>query len=171
MRDKKKRKKIYLISFGIFIFIIIFVNFILIFIPEEDSLDKSHLKQGDDFVNHVTCTYTDPEDIHFKIELTLKENFLQTKTEETTWEDKESSTCAFYTKRVEVFNSIKGVKDTVDCDDTKGKRITIYNFDDLDKKEANIAELRYMNEDNTFDVDSYISYRNAKGYRCVKKWK
>lgn len=165
MKDKKKKR--YLIAFGIFLFIIIFVNFILIFIPEEMNMDG--LKKGEDYTNSVICTYTDKDDIHYKVELSFVDGLIEKKTEETSWDEKESTTCDFYTKRVEVYNSILGIQDSIECDNTKGVRVTVFDFENLDTREANIAELRYMQEDRTFDIHSYIIYKESKGYRCVKE--
>ena len=152
----------------IFILIVVIINvgvIIVNFLSKEETVVQPK-KKGDAIVNRLVCTYTDKDDFHYTIDLSFQENVLVTKIEEMKWEDKKKETCDFYTKRLETFNSIRGIVDTINCNDTDGTRITTYNIANLDTKEARIAELRYINEDNTFDIAGYKLYRQNDGYKC-----
>lgn len=149
----------------IFIFVIINIGVILVnFLSKETSVVQP--KKTIEIVNRLVCTYTDKDDFHYSVELNFQDSKLTTKIDEMKWEDKKKETCDFYKKRLETYNSITGIVDTVNCDDTSGDRITTYNMSNLDTKEARIAEVRYINEDGTFDIAGYKLYRENNGYNC-----
>ncbi len=170
MKKVLNNKKVIIIS--VFVLFIVLANIIII-ITDKNSTNKDlkndTIKKRSAEVNQMTCTFTDKDEISYIINLYFQENKLITKTEETSWSNKTETTCAFYKKRVEVYNSISGITDTVNCDSSNGTRNTTFNIATLDTKEANIIELKYITGDNTFDFEGYKSFRTSKGYHCEIK--
>ncbi len=166
----KINKKVLIIS--IFVLFIILSNIVII-ISNKTSTEKNTkdntIKKRSAEINQMTCTFTDKDEIHYTVNLYFEANILKTKTEETTWNNKDTATCTFYKKRIEVYNSITGINDTVNCDSSSGIRNTTFDIATLDKKEANIIELKYITGDNTFDFDGYRINRENKGYHCEIK--
>lgn len=135
---------------------------------EEEEEEKKLPKQGESTLT-LTCTMTDKDEIEHTIELYIENDTLISKTEYTKWDGKDETTCAFYKKRVEVYNSIDGIKDQVECDNVKGERKTVIVFEDLDTTLAKIFETKYVREDTTYDVKAYRAYRKEEGYNCSVK--
>ena len=161
----KKKKKKYIIFGIIFVVVVILINILIILVSKIDEKEEP-VRRETVVVEKITCTFTDTEEMDHTIELELENNKLMTKVEKMTWEDKEKETCDFYTKRLETYNEIAGITDTLTCNDTSGTRVTTYVFDTLDTVEAKPAELKYIGNDGLFDVDGYINFREKKGSRC-----
>lgn len=161
---KKKALKIIFIFIGFVIVLniaIVGINMIPKDTEEEKVIEKK-------VVHSILCTYTDEDEIFHSIELSFEGNRLTTKTEKTSWTDKDKETCEFYKKRVETYNEIAGITDSVDCNDSDGDRTTVFHISELDTKEANVAELKYIREDEGFDFAGYESFRFQRGYHCVE---
>ena len=161
-----------LLWIGLFIFVIVFINVIILLTNKDNQkVEETPVKRETKVVNRIYCTYTDEEEIEYSMDLSLENNVLITKTDEMKWEDGTKEFCEYYKKREEVYNSITGIVDVVNCSievDGDGSRKTVYQFDTLDRVEARILELKYINEDNTFDFEGYETYRKNEGYRCVE---
>ena len=163
-------KKKILYGIIIFVIIVLVINAGVVVVSLLSKVGKTEEvapKQEKKVITSIICTYTDPEDFHYVIELSINNNQLVSRYDETTWSGKDTDTCTFYKERGEVYSSISGIRDEVNCDDLNGTRRTYYTFSELDEKEANISELKYIRaDDHTFDIDSYKSYREKKGYVC-----
>ena len=154
----------------IFIGFVIILNIAIVGVnminsPKEEEGEQKIEKK---VIHSVICTFTDQDDIHYSIELSFEENQLVTKVEETSWTGKDQKTCDFYKKRTETYNAITGITDSVECGDSDGTRRTVYQIRELDTVEANVAELKYIREDQGFDFAGYESFRQKRGYRCVE---
>ena len=162
---KKKILKILFVFIG-FVFllniIIILGNQMQKMNHKEDSIIESKKVQS------IKCTMTDKDSIDHSIELLFQDNQLITKIEEISWEDKESGTCEYYTKRAGVYNELSGISDTVNCNGSSGNRRTVYTIRELNTQEANIAELKYIIGDTSFNFDGYIVFRQNSGYHCTE---
>ena len=163
-------KKKVLYGIIIFVIIVLIINAGVVVVSLLSKVGKKEevvSKQENKIVTSMICTYTDPDEFHYVIELSFNEKQLISKYDEMTWNNKDNDTCVFYKKRVEVYSSISGIRDEVDCDASNGIRRTFYTFSELDEKEANISELKYIRaDDHTFDMDSYKAFREKKGYTC-----
>ena len=162
------------ILYGLFIFIlvVILLNVVVIVISTLDGVNRKNdpvKKQEKKVIPQLVCTYTDKDDFNYTIRLTFQDNKLITKTDTFSWEDKEKETCDYYKKRLEVYNKIEGIVDTIDCDDHRGERTTVYTIANLDRVLAKIAELKYINQDDTFDFEGYKQFRTNDGYYCTDK--
>ena len=164
-------KKKILYGIIIFVVIVLLINTGVVVVSLLSKVGKKEepvSKQEKRAIASISCTYTDADNVHYLIELSFSNNQLISRYDETSWSDKDVDTCTFYNKRAEVYSSISGIRDEVNCDNSSGIRRTFYTFSELDEKEANLSELKYIRaDDHTFDIDSYKAYREKKGYACT----
>ena len=149
----------------ILVFIIIFGIF---FITGCEKKEDKKIEQK--VISSMICTMTeekDEETKEYSIELFFENGVLTTKKDVLTWKNSKTETCDFYKKREEVYNKMAGIRDSVQCSGTEGTRTTNYTFAELDSSEIRLAESRYVREDQSFDYDSYKTYRQNEGYHCI----
>jgi len=165
-----KKKIVY--GLLIFVLIVVLINVGVLIVSTLNGIGRKSepvKTQEKKVIPQLVCTFTDKNDFNYTIRLTFQDNKLITKTDTFSWEDKDKETCDYYKKRIEVYNKIDGIVDTIDCDDHRGERITTYNIATLDRVLAKIAELKYINPDETFDFDGYKQFRKNDGYYCTDK--
>ena len=136
----------------------------------ETMTDKNNTSNNEkSTAKNISIICSKDDDLKYSVELQIENNNLIKKTETSTWNGKTEKTCNNYKKIAEQYNLLKGVSDTVECDSTSGKRITIYEVDEIDLDEVKLNELKYINSNNEFDINNYKNDMKNDNYTCIEK--
>lgn len=168
-----KKKTIKIIGIIVIIILLILVGVTVIVGTEKE---KNKVEKRKEVVypssQTILCVKEQGHDgVREEEEIYLENGVLLTRTNRENWTRSEPKevTCKYYTQKSESLNQKPGVRSSCTCDDTRGTSTTTYTIAEIDREDLKLKQVEFLDQNNIFDVDSWILYMEEDNYICTKQ--